>query len=113
MMQPLLSIDEAAEKLGVPKGSLRSAAEAHGLLICMGRTRKISPDDLPELIEKCRNAPKAPASTGGKTSLSGSSATLDARTDRPASKIAEKLKKRSHSTLHKKTAQVVPLSRAN
>ena len=36
MMPCLITIEEAAAELGVPKGSLRTAAERHGLLVRMG-----------------------------------------------------------------------------
>ena len=40
MMLRLLTIHEAAAELGVPKGSLETAAaEQHGFLVCMGRAR--------------------------------------------------------------------------
>ncbi len=56
-MPRLLTIDEAAAELGVPPGSLRTAAEKHGFLVMMGRARRIDPSTLPELIRKCRNEP--------------------------------------------------------
>ena len=56
-MLRLLTIDEAAAELGVPPGSLRTAAEKHGFLVMMGRARRIDPSTLPELIRKCRNQP--------------------------------------------------------
>ena len=45
-MNRLLTIDEAAEQLGVPRGSLRAAAEEHGYLVRMGRSVRIDPNDL-------------------------------------------------------------------
>ena len=56
-MPRLLTIDEAAAELGVPPGSLRTAAEKHGFLVMMGRARRIDPSTIPELIRKCRNEP--------------------------------------------------------
>lgn len=56
-MPRLLTIDEAAAELGVPPGSLRTAAEKHGYLVMMGRARRIDPSTIPELIRKCRNEP--------------------------------------------------------
>ena len=46
MSEALLAIPEAAERLGVPKASLRRAAEQTGLLIRMGR---VDPKDFNEL----------------------------------------------------------------
>ena len=62
-MPRLLSIDEAAAKLGIPPGSLRTAARRHGLLVKMGRAVRIDPDDLPELIDRCRDRPRDRDST--------------------------------------------------
>ena len=45
-MPRLLTIDEAANELGVPAGSLRRAAERHGFLVRMGRAIRIDPNDL-------------------------------------------------------------------
>ena len=56
-MPRLLTIDEAAAELGVPPGSLRTAAEKHGFMVMMGRARRIDPSTIPELIRKCRNEP--------------------------------------------------------
>ena len=46
MIPELLTIDEAAERLGVPRASLRSAAQEHGYLVRMGRAVRIDPDKL-------------------------------------------------------------------
>ena len=56
-MPRLLTIEEAASELGVPPGSLRTAAEKHGFLVMMGGARRIDPSTIPELIRKCRNEP--------------------------------------------------------
>ena len=58
-MPRLLTINEAAAELGVPPGSLRTAAEKHGFVVMMGRARRIDPSTIPELIRKCRNEPVA------------------------------------------------------
>ena len=58
-MPRLLTIDETAAELGVPPGSLRTAAEKHGFVVMMGRARRIDPSTIPELIRKCRNEPVA------------------------------------------------------
>lgn len=81
-MPRLLTIDEAAAELGVPPGSLRTAAEKHGFLVMMGRARRIDPSTLPELIQKCRNEPVAQQrgeSCSPKSRLSGITARDDSR----------------------------------
>ena len=110
-MSGLLTIAEAAKRLGVPKGSLRSAAERHGLLVRMGRAVRIDPNTLTELIEKCRDREKAPASGSAKTMADGLSSTAQQHVQQ-ARETAEKLKARSPATLPKKTAQVVRLPRS-
>ena len=49
----LLTIEAAAAELGVPCKSLRTAAEAHGYLIRMGRAIRLDREQLPELLRKC------------------------------------------------------------
>jgi excisionase family DNA binding protein len=92
-VRPLLTIEEAAAKLNVPKQSLRSAAQAHGMLVKMGRAVRIDPDQLKELIDKCRENPRDRASTGGETRKSGSSGTPGGPTYRPALETAAMLKR--------------------
>tara|TARA_R100001086_G_scaffold209999_1_gene125881 strand:+ start:202 stop:441 length:240 start_codon:yes stop_codon:yes gene_type:complete len=70
--RPLLSIDEAADELGVPKASIRTAAETHGFLVRMGRAVRVERDRLGELIEKCRDQPKGQGSTSSNTDRTGS-----------------------------------------
>ena len=53
-MPRLLTIDEAANELGVPAGSLRRAAERHGFLVRMGRAIRIDADTLGKVWE-CDN----------------------------------------------------------
>ena len=94
-MPRLLTIDEAAAELGVPPGSLRTAAEKHGFLVMMGRARRIDPSTLPELIRKCRNEPVAQQrgeSRSPKSRLSGIAARDDSRR---ALETAARLKVRS------------------
>ncbi|MFN3145287.1 MAG: helix-turn-helix domain-containing protein [Paracoccaceae bacterium] len=93
-MQPLLKIEEAARRLGVPKASLRTAAEKHGLLVRMGRAVRIDPNDIERLIEKCRDKPQGRASTGEKTRAFGSSETPDDLTVQRARATAARLKGR-------------------
>lgn len=64
-MPKLLTIKEAANRLGVPVGSLRRAAEMHGFLIVMGRTVRLDEGDFPALIEACKHPkPAAQAPVG-------------------------------------------------
>lgn len=108
-----ISIAEAAQRLGFPKQTTERVARDLGLLIMAGNRKRIDPNDLLEIIEGCRNKPKAPVSTAGATQGSGSSATQGAGTVQQALEIAERLKGRSPSTSPNATgAQVVPLSQA-
>ncbi|MDE0335627.1 MAG: helix-turn-helix domain-containing protein [Defluviicoccus sp.] len=110
-MPRLLTIDEAAADLGVPRASLRTAAEEHGLLVRMGRVLRIDPDDIPELLKRCREKPKDPACTANETA-SGTSATMAASSSQRALATAEKLKGLSRGTSRKRTgpkAAVIPL----
>ncbi|WPZ30710.1 HNH endonuclease [Sulfitobacter sp. OXR-159] len=50
-MSQLCKIDEVAEELGVPKASLRTAAENHGFLVRIGSAIRLERDRLPELAE--------------------------------------------------------------
>ncbi|MEH7826822.1 hypothetical protein [Gemmobacter denitrificans] len=97
-MGVLLTIAEAATLIGVPKASLRTAAERHGFLIRMGRAIRIDPDQLPELLRKCQNTPKAPASTGTNRVENGSSATLDAKKLQQAQQTVQKLRNSLRNT---------------
>ena len=109
-MPRLLTVDEAAKELGVPRGSLRTAAERHGFLVRMGRHTRIDPNTLPELVEKCRGNPQERDSTNASTAY-GSSATGSDPCQR-ALATAAKLKECSRDTSRNETAQpgrVIPL----
>lgn len=97
-MPSLMTIEAAAAEIGVPKASLRSAAEQHGFLIRIGRAIRIDPNQLPELLKKCQNAPKAHASIGTNPGESGSSAIQDARKLQQAQQTAQRLKDASRNT---------------
>ena len=103
-MPRLLTIPEAAEQLGVPPGSLRTAAERNGLLVKIGRAVRIDPNDIQELIKKCRDKQKDPASTAMSTG-SGTSATTAECSNQRALETAEKLKGRSRDTLPRNTGR--------
>lgn len=94
----LLTIEQAAQKLNVPIASVKTAAEAHGLLIRMGRAVRIADADLEGLIQLCRNQPKAHASTGARMAANGSSAKQDKATSTRALEACRKLKQSSPST---------------
>ena len=91
-MPRLLTIDEAAAELGVPPGSLRTAAEKHGFLVMMGRARRIDPSTIPELIRKCRNEPTLQHRSHRQPPESLKSATRAHDTSRRALQSAAKLK---------------------
>ena len=100
MTARLWTFRQAAAHLGVPEASLTRAAEQYGYVISMGRARRIAPEDLEALVTKCRASPKVPGSTGGNDPGGperGSSATARTR-NRPALKIAERLKRGSPAT---------------
>ena len=101
-MPRLLTLDEAATELGVPRASLRSAAERHGFLVRMGRALRIDPETVPELIEKCRSKPRVPAGTGEarETTTSGTKA---ASSSQRAQATADRLIERSRATSRKRT----------
>jgi len=97
-VQALMKIEEAAKVLGVPKGSLRTAAKMHGFIVRMGRAERIDPTCFPELIKRCQDKPKEPAFISAPTGVSGSSATQGVRIVQPALEIAAKLKMPSRLT---------------
>ena len=100
-MTRLLSIAEAAEQLGIPPGSLRTAAREHRLLVKMGRAVRIDPDDLPELIDRCRDRPRDPDSTAAPT-VATTSFETEIDSCALAHETAEKLKRHSRATSPKR-----------
>ena len=110
-MSRLLTLSEAATQLGVKAGSLRAAAERHGFLVRMGRCLRVDPNDIPELLRKCRTPPQEdPACIASKTAA-GSSATPAAATVQQALATAERLKRHSPATSRKGTGQPAQLRR--
>lgn len=107
----LLTLDQAAAQLNIPSAALRREAERHGLLVRFGRAVRIDPETMPELIQKCRNAPKARASTGTPQKADGSFETLADQKLQQARQSAQMLKSGSPSTSRKGTGQLVPLVR--
>ena len=91
----LMKIEEAAEALNVPAASLKTAAQKHGMLVRMGRALRIDPETIPELLQRCRENPQAPASISDRTTAPSSFATPGNPTGERARETAAKLKKRS------------------
>ena len=110
-MSQLCKIDEIAAELGVPKASLRTAAEQHGFLVRMGRAIRIERDRLPELLKKCRNQPKEQGSTSLNTASTGTSETQDSPIAQRAAQAALRLKKPSPRTSQQGGGKVLPMSR--
>lgn len=104
LMPRLLTIEDAATHLGVPRGSLRNAAERHGFLVSIGRTQRIDLKTIPEFIEKCREKPPGPASTADPTPEFTSSVTQDTESAQRALEIADELKERSPGTSPKRNS---------
>ena len=104
-MRPrLLTLDEAAETPGVRVASLRGAAERHGYLIRMDRAVRIDPNDIEEIVNRCRDHPQEHASAAARTRASSSSATATG-TSAQANEIAEKLIRHSPVTSRSATGQ--------
>lgn len=90
-MARLLTLAEAAERLGVPRGSLETAARKHGYIVRMGRARRIDPNDIEELVRKCRDTQKDHGCTATPTE-SGPSATMVGFSSQPVHETVAKLK---------------------
>ncbi len=97
-LPPLCTIGKAAIAMGVPKASLRHAAERHGHIVRMGRVILLERDLLLDLVKKCRDQPKVPDSTNSNIARTGTSATQDAQTAARAAQAAQKLKRPSRRT---------------
>ena len=104
-MTRLLTLDEAAERVGVPKRGLRIEAERRGLLVKIGRAVRIDPNDLEELVKKCRVKPQEQDCTAAPTSAAlepTKSATADDASTR-ALATADRLRKLSRDTSRNET----------
>ena len=110
-LAPLCAIKDAALALGVPKASLRTAAENHGFIVRMGRAVLLERDRLNELVKKCRDKPREPDSTSLPPARTGTSATPVTQTAARAANAARMLKKPSQPTLQQKAATLLPMSR--
>ena len=111
MRPDLATLDAAASELGVPKGSLKSAAEEHGFLVRMGRAIRIDRNDFSKLIIACRDQAKAHASTSSLIARTGTSEIPDSQTGQRAAQAASKLKRRSPPTSPPKGGKVLQMSR--
>ncbi|MFG6566719.1 hypothetical protein ACGYLA_03035 [Sulfitobacter sp. 1A13679] len=109
-MSQLCKIEEVAAELGVPKASLRTAAETHGFLVRMGRAIRLERDRLPELLKKCRDQPKEQGSTNTSTRPTGTSSTPASPGGQRAAQAAAKLKKPSQRISQPEGAKVLPMS---
>lgn len=114
----LLKPEEAAKRLGgVPVAPLVRAARDHGLLVMVGRSKRIAENDLPELVRLCRCPPAAPTSPSDAArgeSPSGSSATAARSSSGLEQAIGELLNSGSRNTSRRSTRPeggnpVVPL----
>lgn len=108
-MAELWTLDRAAREINVPAAALRKEADRHGLLVRFGRSVRIDPETIPELVKRCRSAPKAPVSTGTTPKANGSYETLADQKLQQAQQSAQMLKKGSRSTSRSGTGQVVRL----
>lgn len=110
----LLTLSDAAARLGLPERSLLREAERHGHLVRVGRALRIPEAELGELIAKCRCQARVPAScseSGKDARQSGASSTRGSPSVQRAQEIADRLKSRLPTTSPGKTAQPVQLHR--
>lgn len=101
MTPTLLKFEDAAKLLGIPKTDLCAAADEHGFTVRIRKTRRIEADKLQDLIELCREKPKAPGSISAKPKRRAKPSTSSATANtsfQQAQTIAEQLNKHSGST---------------
>ena len=91
-MPRLLTIAEAAAELRVSKRGLRAEAERHGYIVRIGRKPLLDAAQLGELVDKCRDHQREPASRGGETRATGTFGTAT-RGSRPGPLIEDELTK--------------------
>ena len=115
-MNRLLTLDEAADRLGVPKRGLRKEAEAHGFLVRVGRVVRLQEDKLEELMDRCRVKPQEQDCTADPTRVvaeTTKSATAEDASAR-ALQTAERLRKSTRATSRNgaapQPAPVIPLT---
>lgn len=110
-MPKLQTFKEAAEEWGVPAEALRRKADDLGYTIEIGRAARLNPDEIPELIRKCRVNPRPRACTGetAKTEPAAGKSGTEPRESRPAQQAALKLKQLSPRTSKTSSGQVAHL----
>ena len=108
MTPALIAIEEAADELGVPVKALRAEAERHGFIVRIGRSIRLEQNRLGELIQKCRDQPKAHACTDTSTALRSTSQTPASVHSLRAANAAKMLKKPSRNTSRENTAEIRP-----
>ena len=97
MIPELLTIEDAAARMGVARKALRAVAEREGFIVRIGRKPLLNAAQLGELVDKCREHQREPASRGGKTRATGTSGTAR-RGSRPGPMIEDELTKPSRGT---------------
>ncbi len=101
---------QAAKHLGVPAAPLERAAHIHGYIVQIGSAKRLKPEELGELIDKCRVHQREPGSTHVKEQdaiRSGSSGMKAASNSRPARQTASKLKALSRGTSQPEACRVM------
>ena len=97
MIPELLTIPEAAARLGVSVKGLRRDAERHGFIVRIGRKPLLDAAQLGELVGKCRDQARDQDSGGTATGATGTSATAR-RGSRQGPMIEDELTKRLPGT---------------
>lgn len=110
-LPPVPAIEDVAAALGLPKASLRAAAEEHGYLVRVGRAVRMDKGRIQELIDKCRVQPKEQGSTNTSTRHTGTSQTQGKPHAARAAQAAKMLKKPSRHISQQKAAPVLPMTR--
>ena len=93
MIPELLTIEAAAERLGVSVKGLRAVAVREGFIVRIGRKPLIDAATLGELVEACRDQPRESGSHAEAARAIGKSGTAR-RASRPARLIEDQLTKR-------------------
>ena len=110
MLPDLLTIEEAAKRLGVPRTALRAAADRHGFTVRVGRAIRVDANQLGDLIELCRDRAKERVSSTAQTEASTSSATASTECQQALASAA-KLSKPLRCTSHNETGPPAQLHR--
>ena len=93
MIPELLTIEDAANRLGVSRKGLRAVAEREGMIVRIGRKPLLDAAQLGELVEACRDQPRESGSRGEAARAIGKSGTAR-RASRPVRLIEDELTKR-------------------